>query len=267
MGARDLGVLRTIACNDRVGRYEAVLSRALDRGYAVCGVRDYWERRHERCLVLRHDVDLPRAGVLSLLDVERRLGVAATWYFRWETAAPELVAAVAEAGGEAGLHYESLALECAARGVAEHKGVTDEVRGAALERLGAELAGFRERFGVPCRTAASHGHPLNRRIRMANNEVVTPDTYARLGLDVEAYDEELLEGASYLTDAEATLNRGWSYGRSPDQAMAEGEARIFFISHPHHWDMPPVARAKALARWALFGGSERPATFHRTFED
>lgn len=267
MGARDLSVLGTIVRNDRVGVYEAILGNALDRGYAVMGVHRFWRERPARCLVLRHDVDVPRAGVRAMLEVEKRLGVAATWYFRWDTATDDLVRAVAEAGCEAGLHYESLAMECLKRGVGDKSQVTAEVREAALERLRSELEQFRQIFDVPCRTIASHGHAHNRRLRVANNEMVTPETYAALGIDVEAYDEDLLQGVTYLTDADVTLNRGWSYVRSPAQALADGDERILFLSHPHHWRLTPGRRFKAAVRWALFGVAERKAKFRRAFNE
>lgn len=266
MAKRDLDIALALLAGRRVDEYRALLVLALESGYRCLGVGAYWRERPEgKVFVLRHDVDRPKAGVSAMLAVERDLGVASTWYFRWASADEDLVRAVADGDGEAGLHYETLARVCRERGVRRREDVTAAVRGEALEALRGEIERFRRRFGVGCRTVASHGHAHNRLLRMTNNEIVTPNEYAALDIDVEAYDENLLRGMTYVCDAPLTRNRGWAYRDTPGGALARGDGAVCFLSHPHHWELSALERAKGLARWAVFGVPRSDARFARSY--
>ena len=100
---------RTLS-RSRWREYARLLERAIGEGYTIISL-EQWLRDNQqdaRILILRHDVDQCPRAALRMLGIERRLGVHATWYFRWRTARPRVVRAVQAAGGEVGLHYESL---------------------------------------------------------------------------------------------------------------------------------------------------------------
>ena len=61
--------------------YRLMLRTALDDGYNVSSFEKY-DARHERTLILRHDVDYTLNGVSQLAAIEADLGVTATYFFR-----------------------------------------------------------------------------------------------------------------------------------------------------------------------------------------
>ena len=72
---------------DRIGEYEALLKRALENGYRVMSllewVREAYPSGH--VLLLRHDVDTDSRGAERMFEVERHLGVHASYDFGHST--------------------------------------------------------------------------------------------------------------------------------------------------------------------------------------
>ncbi len=66
--------------------YEAILKYALDKVYQVTSLIDWYtrfsEKSNERFLILRHDVDTDLRGTRRMFEIEKRLGVKSTFYFR-----------------------------------------------------------------------------------------------------------------------------------------------------------------------------------------
>src|SRR4029077_6277419 len=95
-------------------------------------------------LLLRHDVDQHPASALRMAAIERELGVLSTWYFRWRTANPRVIEAIAAEGHAVGLHYETLTRELLRKGLgaADAQALIPHAR----ELLHAELEAFAQRF-------------------------------------------------------------------------------------------------------------------------
>src|SRR5206468_1052609 len=90
----------------------SLLRTAIGHGYALISVErflgDRAARRAPRVLILRHDVDQHPHSAVAQAEIERALGARSTWYLRWRTADPAVIAALRARGGEIGLHYETL---------------------------------------------------------------------------------------------------------------------------------------------------------------
>ena len=236
-----LRAVRVGLLNDRWRDYAGTLRAALVAGYRVCPVRGALGSEKtlpERLLCLRHDVDHASPGTRRLLEVERKLGVGATYYFRWETLDVSLAQAIEAAGGEASLHYQTIAdyareRDICGRATLERNGHLDACR----ERLREEVQRFRAITGLPARTIASHGDRLNAQLGVPNNVLVeTPDAYSRLGIQAEAYAPALLgRFDQYVADLHILTNAGYRYGVSALELVRAGVPRILFLTHPNHW--------------------------------
>jgi len=134
-----------------------------------------------------------------------------------------------------------------------------------LARLARDLARVRDLTGLPCATAASHGHAVNRALGVPNNALLEDRArLAPLRLAMEAYDRSFIGSLdAILCDAGADLNGGWLYGETPGEALARGARRILLQLHPHHWAATPAAGARRALAILLRGPRRLPATFRR----
>ena len=228
-GRRRLGHTLSTA---RWGEYRRLLSHALESGYEVVSL-EHWLTAEEPpsgpVIVLRHDVDQHPRAVGPLLAIEQALGVTSTWYFRWRTADPRVIARVRAAGGEVGLHYESLTRRMLADPAAR---ATDP---ATIEscraELRAELASFAELFG-PARSACPHG---DTRVPGITNQVLLD------GVDLGPYGLEFDGNAAlrrrpvdvWLTDRSAAQG-GWCDGLDPFALIDRRRSPILCLTHPNN---------------------------------
>jgi len=260
--------IKSYTLNDRMKDYARQLHTAKQKGYALGGVSDFWldQKDSGPLVVLRHDVDVMKIGVEETLRIEQSLGAKATYYFRWSSADDQTVSFVKKAGFEVGLHFETLALLAEERRLSDPMDVTAEILSEAKGRLKDEIKLFRERFDVPCRTIASHGHTANYRIQMSNNQLIGPDDYSFFDIDLEAYDSRLLNLFDcYISDSPPHHNGGWRYGMTLTEACEKRINTICFLSHPNNWFFSTEIRLLSLVRIALKGVVRKEEVFHSCF--
>ena len=88
-------VFKTILLNNRFAAYEKYLRTAFESGYTVCSMAEFYtdfkngvtDKKH---FVLRHDVDDLLPATKKMFEIEKRLGVHSTYYFRWSTVDKDL---------------------------------------------------------------------------------------------------------------------------------------------------------------------------------
>ena len=126
----------------RWDEYRELLSKARRNGYSPISLESWIDGDHDETaplLVLRHDVDQDPKSALKMLEIEAEAGIRSTWYFRWRTAHPRVIARVRAEGGDIGLHYETLTrtmLERGGRGLARGRpGAGGETSPEGRDRL------------------------------------------------------------------------------------------------------------------------------------
>lgn len=239
----------------RWAEYERLLSEALARGYWVTTLERFVAtppNPGRRVLVLRHDVDQHPRSALAMAAIETAAGVRSTWYFRWRTADPRVIARLRAGGFEIGLHYETLTrrlLEdegrCRDAGRSGGAGRRGGSGGAAVDaalisacatELRAEIAAFSARFG-PLRSVCPHG---DTRVGGIHNGVLAQA--AGLGRDGLPYDANRVmrgrELASWVTDRSAP-NGSWRDGLNPHALLSAGATPILCVTHPNNWSGGP----------------------------
>lgn len=248
--------------NRRIEHYSEALEAALSSGYQLCSLE---KSQHliadgtEKIVILRHDVDQPSPGVRAMHDVEQRLGVNSTFYFRWKTVSADIMTEIASAGSEVSFHFETVADLAAERAWRSREDLLrDGGMKLAEDRFLADLDRFRTAYGVPCRTVAGHGHVLNRVCQTLNNEILWPGGVDRdsAGLLAEAYDPDYLAQINtYVSDTVLEINGGFRYGRNLLDAVAARSSRILFLTHPNHWAFATPVRLRRIVKIMLRGAA------------
>ena len=235
---------------------------ALELGYTFYSVEDYWRITQAgrtapppKSIVLRHDIDVDLATAHAMFSIESVLGITSSYYFRLRTITLPLMQAIAGAGGEASYHYEELATEAKAgclRGPEQVRARLPLIRQRFLENL----QSLRAQTGLPMITVASHGDWANRRLGLANTEILKcPDLRKSAAVQVEAYDSELMKfvTARYAdthcpdwwtgthltrTGADHSESRN-GVPKTPAAAVRGGLPVIYVLLHPEQWRRGP----------------------------
>jgi hypothetical protein len=238
----------------RFPEYRALLERALSRGYTIRSLEAWLtdpDLTKPPVLILRHDVDQHPRSVRPMLAAERDLGLTSTWYFRWRTAHPAIVGAVREAGGEVGLHYESLSRLVLASG---RSGVVDDALiGQARMLLGQEIAAFVERYG-PIRSICPHGDTRVPGVR--NGILLEAQDPGRYGIEFDGNLAVTRPLGCWLTDRSVAEGR-WKDGLDPSELLDGPVSPILCLTHPNNWASGPglwLDRALAAAVPASLDG-------------
>src|SRR5680860_806518 len=249
---------RTLA-RARWREYRRLLEQASERGYEVLGVEQWLGGAGSGqgpLLILRHDVDQHPRSALAMARVERELGIRSSWYFRWRTADPGVIAALRGQGCAVGFHYETLSRLALERGVADPAAIAALVP-EARRRLGAEIDLFARLHG-PLRSICPHG---DSRIGLVRNASLV-EAVGAAGLGVEFDANEAMRGRGlghWLTDR-SLGEGGWADGPRPAELFDGGVSPILCVVHPNNWSSGPslwLDRALAAALPVANGGRLR----------
>ena len=267
-GVRRRSRLSRTFSRGRGAQYRSFLRVAVSLGYLVVPLRRFLDdprvRAEPRVLILRHDVDQRPVSALECAEVERALGISSSWYFRWRTADPDVIAAVRAQGGEVGLHYETLSRRVLAEGLTT-AAETQPLLDACRDELREEIRAFRGLFGR-LDTIAAHG---DTRVGFVRNlelvEGVGPEAFGvRHDANLSLRDHRL---GLWLTDRSAAEG-GWAGERDPHEVLARGISPILCLTHPNNWVSGPALWGDRLLTAALPDRRHgRPARIRRALPD
>lgn len=222
----------------RLAHHERLLLQARDAGFAQTSVRAFHAslsatKPGKKVIVHRHDIDTDLRTTRKLFDLESKYGIHASYYFRLSTLDLGLMREIEAAGSEASYHYEELAT------FAKKNHISDpaEIR-SRLPQIRAEfesnVQSITQRFGKKLDTVASHGDFVNRRLKVANTEILDDHQLrARCGIACETYDKNLLDHFDlYISDRPAPV-----YYRpiSPLEAISH-HSKICLLTHPRQFE-------------------------------
>jgi hypothetical protein len=241
-------IYRDYLRRERLDEFQALLRCALDEGYETMTLAEFAEtaelgprqRRPERILLLRHDIDsdVPRAR--RMWEIERRLGLVGSYFFRRSTWDLDFIKQLASAGCEVGYHYEELATAIKQRGASSAEEAR-QLRSVARARLSATVDELRAASGLALDVFAAHGDFANRAVGVSNVELLS-DTRLRkqIGVRLEAYDIEANMSAR-STDG---INAGGWWPADPADALRRREPVVGVLLHPRAWGAAPVVNAR-----------------------
>ena len=221
-------------------KYRELISALRDAGYEFVTYAEYAEGRGgNRLIVMRHDVDRSVAKACAMAQVEREMGVWASYYVRERfLEEKEAIGLLADMGHEVGYHYEELVRE---------KGDVDK----AYTRFVCNVGELRQVVDV--RTITMHGSPTS---RFDSKDMWRVYDYKKLGLIGEPQIDVDWSEMFYLTDTGRSWNgvsrrdkvaeralawkaKGWVYEKTDDVIKALKEGRfpncVMMTTHPQRW--------------------------------
>ncbi|MDD4182403.1 MAG: hypothetical protein PHT53_01070 [Candidatus Omnitrophica bacterium] len=140
--------------------------------------------------VLRHDVDRQINTALKLAELESKMNIKASYYFRYPaTFREDVIRRIHKLGHETGYHYEVLAK-------------TNGNYKKAFELFKKELTEFRKIVSI-C-TISAHGSPFS---KWDNKKIWETYKFTDLGITGEAYLSVNFNEVFYLTDTGRAWNR------------------------------------------------------------
>ena len=214
--------------------YSILCKNLRQNGYDTITVRDYLESPASgRFAIMRHDVDRTIKNALKMAELENRLGIRSTYYFRYPyTFEPEIIKKIGGLGHEIGYHYEVLSK---ARGD----------YGLAIRLFESELEKIRKIADV--KTICMHGYPLS---KYDNRHIWNKYCFRDFGIIGEAY-LSFRGDAAYLSDTGRTWSsknkiRDFMPGyKSKDiatttdnliRALNKGNTgNLYILAHPERW--------------------------------
>lgn len=188
---------------------EVLYNSYLHAGYKFFTFEDYLiHHPASKTVILRHDVDLKPVNSLRVAQIQHKLGIQGTFYFRIVPASFDVnvIREIASLGHEIGYHYEDMTI-C--------KGDTDK----AFEHFKQKLELLRRYY--PVKTICMHGSPLS---RWDARDLWKKYDYKSLGLTGEPYFDLDLTNGIYITDTGRTWD-GDAY--SIRDRVASGNALRF----------------------------------------
>ncbi len=175
-------------------KLERLYSVILEQGYRATTFNDYLTEKPEaKTVILRHDVDRRVKNSFKIAQLEDKMGIKASFYFRYIEGIfdEKVITDISGMGHEIGYHYETLS-----------KSGGDVEEGMRLFRK--ELNHFRSLADV--RTVCMHGSPLS---RWDSRTLWETFDYHELGIIGEPYFDLDYNRVAYLTDT----GRRWNAGR------------------------------------------------------
>jgi len=234
-----------------ISLYEIFLNNII-KYYSVATVAEYMQKSYEKLFILRHDVDKLSHNSLVFANIQAKLDICGSYYFR---AVPEswdekVIKEIHDLGHEIGYHYENLTA-C--------KGNMD----TAIDDFQRNLEKLRKI--APVSTICMHGSP---RSKWDSRDLWKKYNYRDYGIIGEPYFDIDFDDVFYLTDTgrrwdgwkvsvrdklpqqEKWIKKGLVFRSTHDIIRAIEEDRfpkkVMMTFHPQRWSDKPLPWIKEL---------------------
>lgn len=223
----------------RLDEYEKVLQYALNHGYILCSLYD-WYAKHkdsgEKVLILRHDVDYDVDGAYRFFKLEKQLGATSSFFFRWKTMNPSIMHEMHQNNFEVSLHYETLATYAKKHRLFKKSEINDKIIETCREILSDEIKRFEQTY-FKIHSICSHGDKRNRVLDTPNHVIVNKKFKVKHKILFETYDSDVLSKFdAYISDSSIYSDFEWKYAGSPYKIIDEQKQTICLLIHPIHWN-------------------------------
>jgi len=227
--------------------FESLLKAFLDKGYQFYPFEEIMgQPKQGKIAIIRHDVDDKPYNSLATAQIEQRLGIKGTYYFRVvpQSNVPAVIKAIADLGHEIGYHYEDMAL-C-------HGDYN-----AAIAHFEKQLTYFKTFY--PVKTICMHGSPLS---KWDNKLLWTTFNYRNYGIIGEPYFDIDWKAFDYLTDTGRRwdgekvsvrdkvqkTNHQQTFHSTMDVIAGIGtlSEKVMITTHPQRWTNDTMAWYKEL---------------------
>lgn len=210
--------------------YEGMLRMLLDRGYKFVTMEDYIQNFPEgKIVLLRHDIDTDIGVAKKFFEIEKKLNIKCTYYFRLGTFDKKLVSSITSYGSEASYHFEEIS-DFAFANKIKTKEEVDKNIDIIRNNFIINLEHIRREYGINSVTIASHGDFVNRYLKIINNYLLTDELRKQCNILVEAYDDILMSRFKYISDAK--YPDLYKYNFNED---IKKQQMLYVLVHPRQW--------------------------------
>ncbi len=246
--------------------YKCLLNLLQKKGYNFQTFQKFLDNPLPKSIVLRHDVDKLPENSLQFAQIQHKLGIKGSYYFRIvpESFNPNIIEEIANLGHEIGFHYETM--DIAAKQLNSEFRIQNSklqevnIAKKAIELFEEQLDKLRQYY--PVKTICMHGSPLS---KYDNKLLWKYYNYRDFGVIGEPYFDVDFSKVLYLTDT----GRRWdgenvsvrdkvknkktkdkSFKSTHDIMLAAKKSelpnQIMFTFHPQRWTDHLLAWTKEL---------------------
>ncbi|MDX9773079.1 MAG: hypothetical protein RBT02_06625 [Bacteroidales bacterium] len=240
--------------------FSALISTLKDSGYSLMPFESYISMQPDNAVILRHDVDRRPGKSLKTAEIENRLGVRGTYYFRAHPDSFDIsvIRQIAGLGHEIGYHYEDLTDAVKKTKDKRQKRFKPGIRNEE-ELVKIALDSFRGNLNmirqiVPVKTICMHGSPLS---KWDSRLLWKYYDYRDLGIVAEPYFDVNLDNLLYLTDT----GRRWD----GDSVSIRDKGLVAREGYYNNWKVKPVT-GSALSMTSM-GAALRSRHLYRSTYD
>jgi hypothetical protein len=245
-------IIIKLSQQSRLHEYENILLTAKEHAYQVCSIYEWLESdKKGKYLILRHDVDMDLQGARNMFEIEKRLGLHSTYYFRNSTKNYSLIKEMQKAAFETGYHYETIADYAKIKGILHASNLHDYDYAKCKSVLKHDIYEWKNMYGN-LHTICAHGDKRNRLLKVPNRVLFDKKLRDECSVYYDACDIDILQQVdTYISDSSAINNHKWKKGISPQQAIAAGDRTIMLLTHPTHWNYNLLKNIRVLYRGFL----------------
>jgi hypothetical protein len=137
--------------------YKDLLEQLIKHDFSFQTISEYLENPGDRTILLRQDVDQRPSNSLTFAQIQHKLGIRSTYYFRMvpQSYDPHIIEQMANLNHEIGYHYEDLPITAKLYGN-KHERLFEK----ALDHFDNNLSNFRRHMDI--KTICMHGNPWSK---------------------------------------------------------------------------------------------------------
>lgn len=233
-----------------INKYLDIIQGFKNNQYHFLTFAEFMKNPKQNAIILRHDVDKLPLNSLRFAEIQNKMGIRGSYYFRVvkESFDRDIIKKIYDLGHEIGYHYETM----------------DTCRGdieKAFDEFCRNLKLFRQI--TPIETICMHGSPLS---KFDNRAIWETHDYKLLGISGEPYFDINFDEVFYITDTGRRFNGTkysvrdkpmneistiWPVYSHSDSVIESLQKRQFpektmFTFHPQRWTNNPVLWVKEL---------------------
>ena len=243
---------------NRLNILEKIYIEALNRGYKIVSVIDFWDivrsnklNVKDKYLINRHDIDSDPKCVKLILQIEENLGISSSYYFRLRTFDLPIIKSVAASGREVGYHYEELSTLAYKY---KWKKETDINWNLTRELFSKNFTNFKNLTGYEVRSICSHGDFINRFLNTPNYKIISEKLKKDLKIDIEAYEDAIWR---YNSIHHSDINSEIGFKPySPISSIKQNLPVIHLLTHPRqlrvNWKANTIQNIDRIYRGIFF---------------
>lgn len=222
----------------RLGEYEKLNKYALDNDYQFITILEHYrnillnQQSDKKIFLHRHDIDTDVKTAKRFFEVEQRLNIKASYYFRLNTIDIGLMNEIHAYGSEVGYHYEELATFCKL-----YKIKNWELAKLKIPEMQVlfenNFRNLEQKLNFKIDSIASHGDFVNRFLGKSNYEIIDEGLMKKLGIQLEGYNNTLLDS---FTDTLSDKPYPKFYrDKTPEFCINQKSKVIYLLTHTRHW--------------------------------